>query len=266
MKWSPEAEAAVNKVPLFIRKKVRKQVAAHVESLGRFMVHLGDVTALQQQFLARGGMAKQVKGYDISACFGSEGCPQAAFSTNDLMTDLENLVKQADILSFLKTSLGENIKFHHELRIALCDCPNACSRPQIADIGIMGAMVPVVGSSDCTGCNACIQACPDQAVMFADQEEKPIIDQDLCQNCGRCIRICPAHTLETARTGFRVLLGGRLGRHPRLALEMPGLYSHDQVVRVVRTCLEFYKTHAKNGQRFSRLFTRIDQVIPPNAV
>ena len=262
MKWSPEAEAAVNKVPFFIRKKVKKKVAAHVENLGRSMVHPADVTALQQQFLAKGGMAKQVKGYDVSTCFSSQGCPHAACSTADLMKDLENLVKQADILSFLKSSLGENIRFHHEFRIALCDCPNACSRPQIADIGIMGAMVPVVGTADCTTCNACVQACPDQAVMFTEIEEKPVIDQDLCQCCGRCIRICPAHTLEPARTGFRILLGGRLGRHPRLALEMPGLYSHDQVLTVVRTCLDFYKTHSKNGQRFSRLFTRTEQVIP----
>ncbi len=261
MKWSLEAEAPINKVPFFIRKKVKKKVAAHVGNLGRSMVHLADVTALKQQFLAKRGMAKQMKGYDISACFGSEGCPYAACSTADLIADLENLVKQADILSFLRSSLGENIKFHHEFRIALCDCPNACSRPQIADIGIMGTTVPVVGTADCTGCNACVQACPDQAVMLNGQEEKPVIDYDLCQYCGRCIQICPAHTLETARTGFRILLGGQLGRHPRLALEMPGLYSHDQVLTVVQTSLDFYKTHSKNGQRFSRLFTRTDQVI-----
>ena len=266
MKWSPEAEAAVNRVPFFIRNKVKKKVAAHVESLDRSMVHLADVTALQQQFLAGGGMAKQVKGYDISACFGSEGCPHAAFSTNDLTVDLEKLVKQADILSFLTNSLGGNIRFHHELRIALCDCPNACSRPQIADIGIMGAAEPAVGRTGCNGCSACVQACPDQAVTVTAQAEKPVIDQGLCRHCGRCIQVCPTHTLETASTGFRVLLGGRLGRHPRLALEMPGLYSHDQVLTVVKTCLDFYKTHSKNGQRFSRLFTSIDQVMPPTAV
>jgi len=261
VKWSPEAEAAIDKVPFFIRKKVKKKVAAHVENCGRSLVHLSDVTALKQQFLAKGGMAKQVKGYDVSTCFGSEGCPHAACSSADLMTDLENLVKQADILLFLKYSLGENIKYHHEFRIALCDCPNACSRPQIADIGIMGAVMPVVGAADCTGCDACVKVCPDMAVHWTDQKEKPVIDMDQCRRCGKCIQVCPAHTIEKAASGFRILLGGRLGRHPRLALEMPGLYSPEQVLTVVRTCLDFYKTHAKNGQRFSQLFNRIDQVL-----
>ncbi len=264
MKWSPEAEAAVDRVPFFIRKKVRKKVEAHVENLGRSRVTLSDVTALKRQFLAKGGMTRQIKGYDLSACFGTDGCPQVACRTSDLAADLEILLKQADILSFLQSSLGENIKFHHEFRIALCDCPNACSRPQIADIGIMGAVVPKVGDASCTGCRACIDACPDQAILLtpvSGNKETPVIDMHLCQRCGKCVQVCPSRSLELSEAGFRVFFGGRLGRHPRLALEVQGIFSHEQALALVRTCLNYYKTHSKNGQRFSHLFTRVDQVI-----
>lgn len=264
MKWSPEAEAAIDKVPFFIRKKVKKKVAAHVKNQGRSMVTLSDVTALKRQFLAKGGMAKEVKGYEVSACFGSYGCPHTACGTAGLGADLEVLLKQAEILCFLKSSLGENIKFHHEFRIALCDCPNACSRPQIADIGIMGAVVPKVGKTACTGCNVCVQACPDEAIRLTSQpghSEAPVIDLNLCQRCGKCVSVCPGHTLEIAQSGFRVLLGGRLGRHPRLALEAPGLHSREQVLDLVRICVSYYKTHSRKGRRFSRLFSRIDQVL-----
>lgn len=264
MKWSPEAEAAVDKVPFFIRKKVRSKVETHVETQGRSMVALSDVTALKRQFLAKGGMAKQVKGYAVSACFGSDGCPHVACTTSDLAADLETLLKQADILSFLKSSLGEDIKFHHEFRVSLCDCPNACSRPQIADIGIMGAVVPMVGDAPCTGCRACVDACPDQAILVAalsEKKETPVIDMHLCQRCGKCIQVCPSRTLEPSEAGFRVLLGGRLGRHPRLALEVKGLHSCKQVLKLVQSCVNYYKTHSRSGQRFSHLFTCIDQVI-----
>ena len=30
----------------------------------------------------------------------------------------------------------EDLKFHHEFRVTVADCPNSCSQPQIKDIGI----------------------------------------------------------------------------------------------------------------------------------
>jgi len=213
------------------------------------------------------GRSTPATGYEVSVCSGSNKCPHAASSTAALVGDLTRLLAQADISGFLKTSLGEIIKHHHVFRITLSDCPNACSRPQIADIGIIGAMVPWVGDAPCTCCNACVQACPDQAVRLTDSPEgdkKPVIDRNRCQRCGNCVHVCPSRTLEPVQSGFRILLGGRLGRHPRLALEMPGLHSSEQVLATVETCLTYYKTHSRNGKRFSRLFTRLDQVIPGN--
>jgi dissimilatory sulfite reductase (desulfoviridin) alpha/beta subunit len=95
-----------------------------------------------------------------------------------------------------------------------------------------------------------------------DGDKKPVIDRNRCQRCGKCVHVCPSRTLEPVQSGFRILLGGRLGRHPRLALEMSGLYSSGQVLSTVDSCLAYYKTHSRNGKRFSRLFTRLDQVIP----
>jgi dissimilatory sulfite reductase (desulfoviridin) alpha/beta subunit len=213
------------------------------------------------------GILKPVTGYDVSVCSGSKGCPHVACSTEVLAGAVTFLLEQADIKGFLKTSLGENIKPHQVFRITLSDCPNACSRPQIADIGIMGAVVPGVGDNACNGCNVCVQSCPDQAIRLTDtpgRDKTPIIDMDRCQRCGKCIQVCPSRTLEPVQSGFRILLGGRLGRHPRLAMEMPGLHSHHQVLATVQTCLSYYKTHSRNGKRFSHLFADIDQVIPGN--
>lgn len=210
------------------------------------------------------GRKKPVTGYEVSVCSGSKGCPHVALSTADLAKELTFLLKQADIPEFLKLSTNGKIRPHHELRIALSDCPNACSRPQIADIGIIGAVVPGVGDAACTGCNACVRKCPDRAIRLTDTSDgnkTPVIDMNLCQRCGKCVHVCPGRTLEPVQSGFRILLGGRLGRHPRLAMEMPGLHSHDQVVATVKTCLNYYKTHSRNGQRFSHLFSCIDQVL-----
>jgi len=205
-------------------------------------------------------MEKEVQGYDISACFGGEGCPNSANSCAELLKDIDALMAKADLLAFLKAAVPEGLKFHHEFRISLSDCPNACSRPQIADIGIIGAVLPVKGKKECTGCMACVDACPDGAICL-ERKEHPAIDPDLCLVCGKCIIACPTGTIEEKKRGFRVLLGGRLGRHPRLAMEVPGIHSRTQVLAIVESCLKFYKTHSKNGHRFSKILTSMDQVL-----
>ncbi|MCK5836018.1 MAG: 4Fe-4S binding protein [Desulfobacula sp.] len=262
MKWSPQAEAAIKKVPFFVRKKVRKKVEDHAAGKGKKNVDLDDVISLKKQFLSKGGMEKEIQGYDISTCFGGEGCPNSANSCIKLSKDIQALMEKADILSFLKASVQGDLKFHHEFRVSLSDCPNACSRPQIVDIGIIGASIPCVGGEDCSLCNACVEACPDNAVRLDQKDQKPVIDNDLCLYCGKCILACPTGSIEEKEKGFRVLLGGRLGRHPRLAMEVPGIQTHDQVLAIVENSLVFFKTHSKNGQRFSHILTSTDPVIP----
>jgi dissimilatory sulfite reductase (desulfoviridin) alpha/beta subunit len=67
--------------------------------------------------------------------------------------------------------------------------------------------------------------------------------------------VCPSGTLTEAQAGYRVQLGGKLGRHPQLARELPGLFCEDQVVAIVETCLEFYKQNSPGGERFAELMT-----------
>jgi Ni,Fe-hydrogenase III small subunit/NAD-dependent dihydropyrimidine dehydrogenase PreA subunit len=53
---------------------------------------------------------------------------------------------------------------------------------------------PVVGASPCeTGCTACIDACPVQAIHPAPLQ----IDLGRCIQCGDCAPVCPSGTLGT---------------------------------------------------------------------
>ena len=259
MIWEKEADAAIKKVPFFVRKKVRKRVETFVSDKGGDRVTLGDVQALKKKFLSKGGMESEIKGYDVSACFGGEGCPNSVAPSAQLVRDIEALMADADILGFLKSQVKGDLKFHHEFRVSVSDCPNACSRPQITDIGIIGAAVPGITDEPCSQCEACVEACPENAVVL--DGTGPEIDTDLCLACGKCMRACPTGTLETEATGYRVLLGGRLGRHPRLGMEVPGILSHEEVLDLVRHCLEFYKAHSRGGKRFSHVLESVSQIV-----
>lgn len=252
MKWLPEAEEAVKKVPFFVRKRVMARVEKEAEAAGRPVVSLADVKATQKRFL--NNMSKEVKGYQLDTCFGPSGCPNQAIDSSPLLARVETVLKNADLLSFLRKHIGGNLKFHHEFRLTIADCPNACSQPQIKDIGIIGACLPVNTEAECTECEACVDVCKEGAIEIISGGG-PRIDMDACLSCGQCIPVCPTGTLAEGQGGYRIQLGGKLGRHPQLAREVPGIFAEDQVIEMVKTCLDFYKQNSRKGERFAQLLT-----------
>ncbi len=50
-------------------------------------------------------------------------------------------------------------------------------------------MAYVVDPALCTGCGACIAACPAGAITFDGDCAR--IDADLCTGCGTCVDECP---------------------------------------------------------------------------
>lgn len=56
-------------------------------------------------------------------------------------------------------------------------------------------------SSFCTGCAACFNGCPFDAITMEEDCEGflfPSIDHEKCKECGICVRICPSINLRTA--------------------------------------------------------------------
>jgi anaerobic sulfite reductase subunit C len=257
MKWTAEAENAIKKVPFFVRKRVRARVEKEAVEHGKPMVTLAEVKATQRRYL--NNMESEVRGYQLDSCFGPNGCPRRAVRNDTLLPRIQSLLEKEDLLGFLKQTVPGELRFHHEFRVTIADCPNACSQPQIKDIGIIGACVPQVTEEACTQCQACVEACRETAVALTeDDTDGPVIDRARCINCGRCTPVCPSGTLASGKEGYRIQLGGKLGRHPRLAMELPEIFSEDDVLRVIRDCITFYKQRSRHGERFADLLTADD--------
>ena len=142
---------------------------------------------------------------------------------------------------------------HHEFRVSISDCPNACSRPQIVDLGLIGACVPLVTAEPCSQCGACVDACREEAIKLGDG---PTLDESACLACGQCMRVCPTGTLVEGQKGYRILVGGKLGRHPRLAQELPRVHSVEGAMDLVGRCLDHYQANCLKGERFGEILER----------
>ncbi len=256
MDWTQEADEAVKKVPFFVRKRVRARVEKEAREAGKKVVSLTDVKTTQARYLK--SMASEVKGYQVETCFGPGGCPNRAVTSDRLLEQIESLVEKEDIRGFLKEHVAGELKFHHEFRVTLADCPNACSQPQIKDIGIIGACTPELTAEPCSQCEACVDACKEDAIHLDGDAACPRIDYTRCVNCGKCMQVCPTGTIAEGARGYRVQLGGKLGRHPQLARELPGIYSEQKVIDIVRDCIRLYKQRCRHGERLGQILSAAD--------
>jgi dissimilatory sulfite reductase (desulfoviridin) alpha/beta subunit len=103
-----------------------------------------------------------------------------------------------------------------------------------------------------------VEACKEDAIVLETADGCPVIDDITCLYCGQCIKACPTGTLVEGHKGYRIQLGGKLGRHPQLARELPGIYDENQVKEIVKACLRFYKENSTQGERFGQILTDAD--------
>ena len=252
MEWSKEAEALISKVPFFVKKRVKKRVEEEAESQGASIITVEHVNFCRNRFINK--MEDEVKGFQVETCFSSGGCPNSIMDISVLSDSIEKILLKENIKGFLKERVNGPLKFHHEFRVSISGCPNACSRPQIADVGIIGACTPEISGDNCSLCGECERVCREDAVSF--NSDLPCIDESKCLLCGQCINACPEGVIEEGKKGFKIIVGGKLGRHPRLAMEIPGIFSAEETVEKVKGLIRFYKDKSINGERFGEVLEK----------
>jgi dissimilatory sulfite reductase (desulfoviridin) alpha/beta subunit len=199
-------------------------------------------------------MEEEVKGYQVETCFGPGGCPNRAVEHGGFAEELEKRLARRNLKSFLKERVGASLKFHHEFRVSISDCPNACSRPQIVDVGFIGACLPSISGRECSLCSACAEKCREGAMSL--QEYGPVIDYSRCLFCGACAEVCESKKIVKVSVGYRIMLGGKLGRHPRLARELKKIFSPDEALAVLDRVLDHYQSHCMGGERLGEILER----------
>jgi dissimilatory sulfite reductase (desulfoviridin) alpha/beta subunit len=199
----------------------------------------------------------------LTACSGAVGgdCRFATPSPareGDLLADA---AARAGWPAFLLERTDGKVHAHRALRIAVSACANGCARPHVADFGLIRARTPRVDPEACISCGLCADSCPDAAVSCAG-DEAARIDYETCLSCGRCERACPAGAVTSGASGYRVLAGGRLGRRPKLARELPGIYNPDESIEIFEDALSAIMSKYEPGLRYGAI---LDSWLPASA-
>lgn len=61
--------------------------------------------------------------------------------------------------------------------------------------GVCKELIVFSISELCTGCGACVKACPEKAIS-GEKKQRHVIDQDRCSKCGSCRSICKFDAVE----------------------------------------------------------------------
>jgi len=197
------------------------------------------------------------QGYTVTGCFGADACPHRSLDAPDLPQAVASALEAMGIGQTLLNRLGHPIRAHNVLKISISYCPNACARSQIADVGLIGAARPAVDTIPCIACGACAEACREEAITFDGQGIITAIDPQRCVSCGACAKACPVEAITEAEQGFRLMLGGKLGRHPRFAEELPGLFATQELPALVARAVGFYLQAFQGHERLGDVVTRL---------
>lgn len=196
--------------------------------------------------------------FEINACRGLQQCRNAVFQAHNFTNLLSDLFEKVDFSKKVKTLLNREPKRHERFKISVSCCPNGCSSPQISDVGIIFVNKVEVTNKPCSQCLACQKICPDRAIVFPNNKGPEILEEN-CLDCGKCETVCSTGSISTAQKGFKVMVGGKLGRRPRLGSYVPGIFNQENVLKVVENVLLLHLKELPKIKKFAEHFSKYDE-------
>ena len=144
----------------------------------------------------------------------------------------------------------------HKFKFGVTGCPHNCAKASENDIGIMGGILPKWQEEGCIDCNLCVNVCPTQAICC--EKGRYFLDEQKCINCSICTASCPTNSWEIEKKGYMVLIGGTMGKIPRLASRLTGIVENqDDLMRYIDAAFSYYKQHGRKKERFGHMIDRI---------
>lgn len=282
MEWDKSASMLLEKVPPFVQKTVREKIETLARERGKTLVTEVDVMAAREVYMGKPQnptvpqrtvakkpvnneklsiLKKYTKYFDkegnpvlyqVKHCRGGEvNCPFLITDSKILSDKLRNKLEELHFTEKLMNKIEGQILPHHTMKLAVSGCPNSCSMPQIKDFGVH-AVEPVYvdHDSECIECMKCVETCREDAITVKDGHVS--LDREKCVHCGLCAGVCPTGSIKASEKKYRVMIGGKVGRHPRFALDLLTQADESATLKALGVCADMILS-SKTERRFRTL-------------
>lgn len=180
---------------------------------------------------------------NITSCPGRYSCTNAQVDTQGIGLELDSILCHLDYLP---------AKF----KIAIAGCVNGCTHPLINDLGIVGVSRAVFNPEKCKMCYTCIKSCREGALSYND-EGAVVVDNRKCIDCGDCLAGCTSGALICEGVYYRLFVGGRMGRHPRLGQYFGDFSTQTEAIEQIERIIAVYYHNANKDERLGQMIQRI---------
>ncbi len=145
-----------------------------------------------------------LKDESCGKCFSCRKGTQRMFELLDDIASREGTPAHIELLEELAPVLKD---------VAMCGLGQTASNPVLSTLehfreeyiehveenrcraGVCKGLITFSVNELCTGCGACVKACPEKAIA-GEKNERHVIDQDLCSRCGSCRGVCRFEAIE----------------------------------------------------------------------
>ncbi len=196
----------------------------------------------------------KIEPVSIEACFGDKGCPNSLGKMEALIEKLQEIIEKEKLKEFIVEKTKGKMRMHNTFRIGISNCPNACSQVHIKDFGIIQKVKIKYDKSSCVLCGKCVKICIENALNLSKEDLN--LDSNKCVGCGMCVKCCEQGALTIEEKGYMVLAGGKLGRHPMLALTINNFTDENTLIEIFQKVIKYYKENNIAGERLGSIFQR----------
>ena len=197
-----------------------------------------------REALARAGVALAGCGPRMRSTASCKGtvCPHGNLDTFRITWEIDRRFNDGEVLP-------------HKFKVGVAGCASTCSKPQLNDVGLMGAAEPECDVDACTGCGVCVEACHLGAIRLVDG--KAVIDRSKCVTCGDCVKACPLDAMKSRRTGIHLFAGGRWGRERQIGIQIARFLSEDEALDAVGRIKAWYRDNGEPKERLGQTMLRV---------